>query len=245
MGTPVVRTLSVVIPVYNEKSTLHEIIRRVQAVELPLEIDIVLVDDFSTDGTRDLVREYEGKPGFTVQLHDVNRGKGSALQTGFAVARGDVVLVQDADLEYDPTDYPALLGPIMDGRADAVFGSRFLGGPHRVLYYWHSVGNRFFTLLSNMLTNLNLTDMEVCYKAFRKEVLDEIELTSKRFGVEPELTAKAAKLGCRIYEVPVSYSGRTYEEGKKITWKDGIAAVWHILYFNLTTRKRKEPWPLP
>jgi glycosyltransferase involved in cell wall biosynthesis len=240
-----VETLTVVIPVYNERATLQEIIRRVLAVALPLEIDIVLIDDCSTDGTRDLVREYEGKSGFTVLLHEVNQGKGAALQTGFAAATGDIVLVQDADLEYDPEDYPVLLGPILSGRADAVFGSRFLGGPHRVLYYWHSVGNRFFTLLSNMLTNLNLTDMEVCYKAFRREVIAAISLRSRRFGVEPELTAKAARLGCRIYEVPVSYAGRTYEEGKKITWKDGIAAVWHILYFNLTTPRRKEPWPIP
>ena len=244
MGTAV-NTLTVVIPVYNEVSTFHEIIRRVQAVKLPLTIDIVLIDDCSTDGTRDLVKEYDGRDGFTVLLHEVNQGKGAALQTGFAAATGDVVLVQDADLEYDPEDYPVLLGPILGGRADAVFGSRFLGGPHRVLYYWHAVGNRFFTLLSNMLTNLNLTDMEVCYKAFRREVLAEIELTSKRFGVEPELTAKAAKLGCRIYEVPVSYAGRTYEEGKKITWKDGLAAIWHILYFTFTTRRRKQPWPIP
>ncbi len=242
MGTEV-STLTVVIPVYNEKSTLEEIIRRVRAVEIPLEIDIVLVDDCSTDGTRELVRKYQGEPGFTVIQREVNEGKGAALRTGFAEASGDVVLIQDADLEYDPADYPALLQPILDGRADAVFGSRFLGGPHRVLYYWHSVGNRFFTLLSNMLTNLNLTDMEVCYKAFRREVLAEITLTSKRFGIEPELTAKTARLGCRIYEVPVSYAGRTYEEGKKITWKDGLAAIWHILYFNLTTRRRKGGQP--
>jgi len=243
MGTPV-STLTVVMPVYNERATFHEIIRRVQAVEIPLDLDIVLIDDCSTDGTRDLVREFAGRPGFTVLLHQENQGKGAALQTGFAAAKGDVVLVQDADLEYDPGDYPILLGPILDGRADAVFGSRFLGGPHRVLYYWHAVGNRLFTLLSNVMTNLNLTDMEVCYKAFRKEVLAEIEVTARRFGVEPELTAKTAKLRCRIYEVPVSYSGRTYEEGKKITWKDGLAAIWHILHFNLTTRKRKEPWPV-
>jgi glycosyltransferase involved in cell wall biosynthesis len=241
--TSAVRTLTVVIPVYNEKSTFDEIIRRVQAVKLPVDVDIVLVDDCSTDGSRDLVRNYEGREGFTVLLHEHNQGKGAALRTGFAAAGGDVVLIQDADLEYNPNEYPTLLGPILDGRADAVFGSRFLGGPHRVLYFWHYVGNRCFTLLSNILTNLNLSDMEVCYKAFRREVLDEIEITSKRFGVEPELTAKTAGLRCRIYEVPVSYSGRTYEEGKKITWKDGLAAVWHILWFNLTTRRRKTPWP--
>jgi len=235
------RTLSVVVPVYNEVETLREIIRRVRAVEIDLEIDVVLVDDGSTDGSRDVLLTWEGEPGFTVLYHERNQGKGAALRTGFAAARGDIVIIQDADLEYDPSEYGKILEPIRDGRGDVVFGSRFIGGPHRVLYFWHYVGNRVITLISNMLTNLNLSDMEVCYKAFRREVLDEIEIRSNRFGVEPELTAKVAKLGARIFEVPISYSGRTYEEGKKITWRDGISALWHILRFNLGTRRRKEP----
>ena len=222
--------LSIVIPVYNEKDTVLELIRRVRAVALPLEREIVIVDDFSTDGTRDLIRGLEG-PDARVLFQPKNMGKGAALKAGFAAATGDIVLVQDADLEYDPAEYPALLAPILDGRADVVYGSRFLSGPHRVLLFWHSVGNKILTAFSNMVTNLNLTDMETCYKVFRREVLAGITLKSGRFGFEPEFTVKVAKLKCRIYEVPISYSGRDYAEGKKITWKDGLAALWHILRY--------------
>ncbi|TRZ90737.1 glycosyltransferase family 2 protein [bacterium] len=222
--------LSIVIPVYNEKDTVLELIRRVRAVALPLEREIVIVDDFSTDGTRDLIRGLEG-PDARVLFQPKNMGKGAALKAGFAAATGDIVLVQDADLEYDPAEYPALLAPILDGRADVVYGSRFLSGPHRVLLFWHSVGNKILTAFSNTVTNLNLTDMETCYKVFRREVLAGITLKSGRFGFEPEFTVKVAKLKCRIYEVPISYSGRDYAEGKKITWKDGLAALWHILRY--------------
>jgi glycosyltransferase involved in cell wall biosynthesis len=222
--------LSIVIPVYNEKDTVLELIRRVRAVALPLEREIVIVDDFSTDGTRDLIRGLED-PDARVLFQPKNMGKGAALKAGFAAATGDIVLVQDADLEYDPAEYPALLAPILDGRADVVYGSRFLSGPHRVLLFWHSVGNKILTAFSNMVTNLNLTDMETCYKVFRREVLAGMTLKSGRFGFEPEFTVKVAKLKCRIYEVPISYSGRDYAEGKKITWKDGLAALWHILRY--------------
>lgn len=222
--------LSIVIPVYNEKSTIREIIRRVQAVDLGMEREIVVVDDGSTDGTREILAGLASGQ-IKVLLHEKNKGKGGALQTGFSAAEGDIVLVQDADLEYDPKEYPTLLAPILDGRADVVYGSRFLGGPHRVLFFWHSVGNRLLTSFSNMVSNLNLTDMETCYKVFKSEILRKIRLRSERFGFEPEITIKMAKLKCRVYEVPVSYSGRDYAEGKKIGWRDGLAAIFHIVRF--------------
>ena len=222
--------LSVIIPVYNEKNTVLELLRRVEAVPLSLDKEIIVVDDFSTDGTREVLGGL-GRPDIKVLFHAKNMGKGSALRTGFSEATGDIVLIQDADLEYDPAEYPGLLAPILDGRADVVYGSRFLGGPHRVLFFWHSVGNRFLTNLSNMVTNLNLTDMETCYKVFRGDVLRKMSLKSRRFGFEPEVTVKVARLKCRIYEVPISYAGRDYGEGKKITWKDGLAALWHILRY--------------
>lgn len=220
--------LSVVIPVYNEVATLREVLSRVDAVRLPKEI--IVVDDGSTDGTRDILGADLG-PDVVVLLHERNRGKGAALRTGFERVRGDIVLVQDADLEYDPSEYPRLLKPILEGKADVVYGSRFGGETHRVLFFWHSVGNRFLTMLSNIFTNLNLTDMETCYKVFRADILKQVRFKSNRFGFEPEFTAKVAKLGCRIYEVPVSYHGRGYEAGKKITWKDGFAAIVCILRF--------------
>jgi glycosyltransferase involved in cell wall biosynthesis len=222
--------LSVIIPAYNEKDTVLELLRRVDAVPLSLEKEIIVVDDFSTDGTREVLGGL-GRPDIRVLFHAKNMGKGSALRTGFSEATGDIVLIQDADLEYDPAEYPDLLAPILDGRADVVYGSRFLGGPHRVLFFWHSVGNRFLTALSNLVTNLNLTDMETCYKVFRGDVLRKLSLKSRRFGFEPEVTIKIAKLKCRIYEVPISYAGRNYNEGKKIGWKDGLAALFHIVRF--------------
>ena len=221
--------LSVVIPIYNEIKTIEEIIRRVQ--DFIMEKEIILVDDCSTDGTRGLLKKYETSENIRVIYQSHNQGKGAALRTGFQAARGDIIIVQDADLEYDPKEYMTLLGPILDGRADVVYGSRFLGGPHRVLYYWHFVGNTFLTMLSNMLSNLNLTDMETCYKVFRREVLAKLQIHSNRFGFEPEFTMKVAKNHFRIYEVPISYSGRTYTEGKKITWKDGLKAIFSIIYF--------------
>lgn len=224
-------TLSVVIPVYNEKATILEILDLVLAQ--PEVDEVVLVDDFSTDGTRDTLRTLEGRDKVVVLLHPHNRGKGAALRTGFAAATKDIVLIQDADMEYDPADYPNLLAPVYAGRADAVFGSRFLGGTHRVLYFWHYLANRFLTLLSNIFTGLNLTDMEVCYKVFRKDLLERMDLVCDRFGIEPELTAKVAKLKARVYEVPVSYYGRTYDEGKKIGWKDGFAAIYWVLRFGV------------
>jgi glycosyltransferase involved in cell wall biosynthesis len=222
--------ISVVIPVYNEVQTIKEIVARVREVEL--EKEIIIVDDYSTDGTREHLREInQANENVKVLYHDHNQGKGAALRTGFQAITGDIVIIQDADLEYDPREYPLLLAPIVDGRADVVYGSRFLAGPHRVLFFWHYVGNKFLTLLSNMFTNLNLTDIETCYKVFKKEIIAEIKLKSNRFGFEPEFTAKIAKKGFRIYETPISYSGRTYAEGKKISWKDGIKAVFAILWF--------------
>ncbi len=222
--------VSVVIPVYNEEGTIEEIVSRVQAVALDKEI--IIVDDASTDGTsghlKKIGRKYDNVKIF---CHDSNRGKGAALRTGFQSATGDIIIIQDADLEYDPKEYPTLLEPILDGRADVVYGSRFLGGPHRVLFFWHYVGNKLLTLMSNALTNLNLTDMETCYKVFRRKVLQDITLKSDRFGFEPEFTVKIAKNGFRVYEVPISYSGRGYSEGKKITWKDGVTAVYTMLRF--------------
>jgi len=246
--------VSIVIPVYNERTFIEEVLLRVQAA--PLDKEIVVIDDGSTDGTRALLQELNDAqskhaPEIPVQngrallplknilflFQDRNRGKGAALRRGFAEAGGDVILVQDADLEYDPRDYDKLLAPIFDGRADVVYGSRFLGGPQRVHYFWHYVGNKFLTLLSDMLTNLKLTDMETCYKVFRREVIRNIKLKSDRFGFEPECTAKIAKGNWRVYEVPISYAGRTYAEGKKITWRDGLCTLWYILRYNLFDRE--------
>ncbi len=230
------KTISVVIPIYNEKDTIREIVDRVSSVDVGLQKELVLVDDFSTDGTRDILAELEkAHPDWKFVYQEENRGKGAALQAGFQHATGDCVIVQDADLEYDPNDYKALLGPMLSGHADVVYGSRFLGGgPHRVLYFWHSVGICFLTTLSNMMTDINLTDMEVCYKLFRKEVLDSITIRENRFGFEPEITAKVARGGWRMYEVPIAYYGRSYAEGKKIGWRDGFRALWCILKYRFT-----------
>jgi glycosyltransferase involved in cell wall biosynthesis len=229
---PTTLRLSVLIPVYNELHTIETILDRVHGT--PFAKEIICVDDCSTDGTRERLVELRDE-GYidTLILQKVNGGKGRAIRTALAASTGDVVIVQDADLEYDPQDWPVLLEPIIAGKADACFGSRFLGGPHRVLYYWHSVGNKMLTRFSNMLTNLNLTDMETCYKAIRGEVARSLTLTSDRFGFEPEITARLARRDARIFEVPISYAGRTYAEGKKINWRDGIAAFWHILKFSL------------
>jgi len=224
--------LSVVVPVFNERDWVTELLRRVDAVPIPKEI--IAVDDGSTDGTREILAKLElAMPDLRVVLHATNQGKGAALRTGFAHATGDAVLVQDADLEYDPAEYPRLLQPIIEGRADVVYGSRFIGESHRVLYFWHSIANRVLTTISNMVTNLNLTDMETCYKVFRREVLKGVRLKSDRFGFEPEITAKISRRGrrWRIFEIPISYSGRTYEEGKKIGLKDAFSALWCIFRF--------------
>lgn len=227
--------LSVIIPVFNEESTIRELTRRVEAVDVGMPKELVLVDDYSQDGTRETLKRL-GKehPEWKLVFHECNRGKGAALRSGFEAMSGDIALIQDADLEYDPREYPQLLAPIREGHADVVYGSRFLGGgPHRVVFFWHYVGNRLLTMLSNMLTDLNLTDMEVCYKVFRKEVLDSVTLREERFGFEPEVTAKVAKGKWRIYEVPISYYGRSYAEGKKITWQDGCRALWCIVKYRL------------
>jgi glycosyltransferase involved in cell wall biosynthesis len=224
--------LSVLIPVYNERATIELILDQVHAV--PVRKQIICVDDCSSDGTREILQRMKDAGRIdTLIFHELNRGKGAAIRTALAASTGNVVIVQDADLEYDPADWPTLLEPIIDGRADAVFGSRFMGGPHRVLYFWHSVGNLCLTTFSNMLTNLNLTDMETCYKAIRGDIARALHLTSDRFGFEPEITARLSRARVRIFEVPISYSGRTYAEGKKIGWRDGVAAIAHILRFNL------------
>jgi glycosyltransferase involved in cell wall biosynthesis len=227
--------LSIVIPVYNEANTVDQLLGMVLQVNTGLATELIVVDDCSSDGTRAVLEKAKEKyPNMTLLLHEKNQGKGAALRTGFAAATGDIVLVQDADLEYDPKEYPHLLQPILDGHADVVFGSRFLGGgAHRVVFFWHYVGNQVLTMLSNMMTNLNLTDMEVCYKVFKKEVLKGIVIRENRFGFEVEITAKVARKKCRIYEVPISYYGRDYAEGKKITWKDGFRALWCIVKYRL------------
>ena len=239
IGSPILRNaslpwdkvvLSVVIPVYNEIATVEKLLRQVR--EVPLDLDVVVVDDGSTDGTRDLLVNLADELIDQLCMHEKNLGKGAALRTGFEWVKGHVVVIQDADLEYDPLELPVLLEPILSGKADAVYGSRFLGGPHRVLLFWHSVGNRLLTLLSNILTDVNLTDMETCYKMIRTDLLRSLPLSTKRFGIEPELTARLAQAGARIYELPISYHGRSYSEGKKIGWRDGVSALGWILKSN-------------
>jgi len=235
--------LSILIPVYNEVGTIAEIIRRVLDAPIDIAKEVIIIDDCSTDGTRERLQELvtsamsdTDSATLKVLTHEQNLGKGAAIQTGIANATGTMILIQDADLEYDPEDYPVLLQPILEGRADVVFGNRFHGGTHRVLYFWHMMGNRLLTMICNMLTNLNLNDMEVGYKAFRAEVLKQIPIRSQRFGFEPEVTVKVAKLGCRIYEVPIAYHGRTYAEGKKIGWRDGVAALGHMIWYRFFER---------
>ncbi len=224
--------LSVVIPAYNEKDTIAAVIERVKNV--PVEKEIIIVEDFSTDGTRETLEKAAAEDSsLRVVFHDRNKGKGAALRTGFSYVTGDIVIIQDADLEYAPEEYPKIIAPIIDGRADVVYGSRFLGGPQRVHLFWHYVVNKILTLFSDMLTNINLTDMETCYKAFKASLLPRFTIRSNGFGIEPEITAKLVKLKCKIYEVPISYSGRDYSEGKKINWKDGIAAFYWTIYYNL------------
>lgn len=229
MSTP---RLSVIIPAYNESSTILKLIERVRAVAIDKEI--IIVDDCSRDGTSEVLKSVEGTPGLRVIRHEANRGKGAALRTGIRASSGEIVIIQDADLEYNPTEYPRLMEPIESGVADVVYGSRFSGGDRRrVLYFWHSVGNRVLTLCSNIFTNINLSDMETCYKVFKGEIIRSIEIEEDRFGFEPEITAKVARRRCRIYEIGISYEGRTYEEGKKIGWRDGVAALWCIIKYNI------------
>lgn len=233
------KKLSILMPVYNEKNTIHEILKLVKSVELPLEKEIILVDDCSTDGTRDILKNLND-PECKVFFQDKNQGKGAAITRAFKEGTGDVFIIQDADMEYDPNEYPRVLKPILDDRADVVYGSRFRGGhPHQVLFFWHSIGNKLLTLVSNMFTNMTLTDMETCYKCFRKEVVDSFKdkLVSKRFGIEPEMTARIARGKWRVTEVGISYYGRTYDEGKHINWKDGFSAFWSIFKFNVLDKK--------
>ena len=243
-GAPRNLLVSVVVPAYNEAETVEMALRRVRNV--PLRLEIIVVNDASTDGTREILEKL-ATAGLVDRVvhHDKNRGKGAAIRSGVAAATGDALVVQDADLEYDPADLPALIKPISEGRADAVYGSRFQGGPHRVLYFWHYVGNRFLTLLSNMFTNLNLTDLETCYKLVRMDLIKRLPLKSNRFGFEVEITARLAQARARIWELPISYSGRTYAEGKKITWRDGVAALFHILRYNLFVPRNSNGWRSP
>ncbi len=222
--------LSILIPVYNERNTILSLLERV--LETPWDKELLVVDDYSTDGTRDILKGYS-HPNVRVYFHEKNMGKGAAIRTAGGLATGDIIVIQDADLEYDPSEYGKLIDPIERGLADVVYGSRFLGGPHRVLFYWHYVGNAFLTMVSNMMTNLNLTDMETCYKAFRREDFQKIPLRSNRFGFEPEITAKVARRGLRVFETPISYYGRTYAEGKKIGWKDAVVALWTIIRYRI------------